>query len=105
MIEKMLERRPAAVLFLALLALGVLLPVAVAARSCGDCCPGKARDCGKPAPGSFSLCCLNAQSPLPVLDRGEVSLALAARVEPFDEQGVEPPEPRGVLHVPRPDLA
>lgn len=105
----MLERRSAAVFFLAVLMMGVLWPIASAAASCGSCCPGhpsrgKAGGCGTAAPGTFSLCCLNAQSSLPVLGQAKVALALTAQVEPLDEDGAPPPDPSGVLHVPRPIL-
>ena len=63
--KTMTGRRSAAVLFLALLALGVVWPALAGTVRCGDCCghasPKRSNPCGIPATG-FSLCCFGVRS-------------------------------------------
>ncbi|HWM92864.1 MAG TPA: hypothetical protein VN493_19020 [Thermoanaerobaculia bacterium] len=92
-------RRAAGLLFLALVASGVFWPVAVAFAS--DCCDKPSTGCGT-MPGTFSLCCFNAHSPLPTWTRTGFALMPASFVEVFSEAVFLPPDPLGILHVPRP---
>jgi hypothetical protein len=95
-------RRAAAVLFLALLAVGVLWPAVAGTVRCGDCCHGSAKSpCKVPATG-FSLCCFHSVSTPPAAPVPGFVLAATLFVLPLDEEGGPPPDPRGVLHVPRP---
>jgi hypothetical protein len=102
----MSNRRAAAVLFLSLLAVGVLWPAASGTVRCGDCCGGgshrRSNPCGIPATG-FSLCCFHSVStPPPAAPSRDVVLAAVPSIPPADEEGGPPPDPRGVLHVPKP---
>lgn len=95
-------RRSSAHLFLALAVLGVLGPLALLAASCGgcgDCCEGD-HSCGAPT-GGFSLCCLHSVSNLPVLPLSGVELVPGPSLASRSERGSLPPEPRGILHVPK----
>lgn len=94
-------RRASGLLFLAVVASGLLWPVAVAFAS--DCCDKPSTGCGT-MPGSFSLCCFNAHSPLPTWTQTGFMLAPASFVETLSEAGLPPPDPQGILHVPRPIL-
>ncbi|HEV2855840.1 MAG TPA: hypothetical protein VHC97_23835 [Thermoanaerobaculia bacterium] len=95
-------RRRLASLFLVLLAVGVLWPAVAGAVSCGggDCCKERSRTCGIPTTG-FSLCCLHSVSTLPDLPRTGVAPVAIDRLAADDESGGPPPEPRGILHVPK----
>ena len=97
-------RRRLASLFLALLAVGVLWPAVAGAISCGshgDCCDGeRARACGAATSG-FSLCCLHSFSTLPELPPSGPAPVAIDRLAASDESGGPPPEPRGILHVPK----
>ena len=102
-------RRRSAHLFLGLVILGILGPLALTvglAGCCdnggghGDCCQEGLASCGSPA-GGFSLCCLNAVSNLPGLPLARFGLARLASVTPSPEPGVRLAEPRGILHVPK----
>jgi hypothetical protein len=105
----MTGRRSAAVLFLALLALGVVWPALAGTVRCGDCCGGshhaasskRSNPCGIPATG-FSLCCFHSVSTPPAAPLPRVALAEALLLPLVDEEGGPPPAPRGVLHVPKP---
>ena len=103
--KTMTGRRSAAVLFLALLALGVVWPAVAGTVRCGDCCghasPKRSNPCGIPATG-FSLCCFHSVSTPPAAPLPRVALAEALLLPLVDEEGGPPPEPRGVLHVPKP---
>jgi hypothetical protein len=95
-------RRRSAHLFLGLLILGIFGPLALIAMSCGgggDCCGGD-HTCGAPT-GGFSLCCLHSVSNLPALPSSGVALVQGASVAPPPERRALPPEPRGILHVPK----
>jgi hypothetical protein len=92
-------RRRSAQLFLGLVFLGIFGPLALTAVACGDCCDGD-HTCGAPT-GGFSLCCLHSVSSLPALPPSGFELAQGASVAPSPEHGTLPPEPRGILHVPK----
>jgi hypothetical protein len=88
-------------LFLGLLVAGVLWPAVAGAVSCRDCC-GKERPsrCAIPTTG-FSLCCFHSASTLPELPpSGPVPVAIDL-LAAADESGGPPPDPRGILHVPK----
>jgi hypothetical protein len=99
------HRRAAAVFFLLLLALGVVWPAVAGVVRCGDCChTSRPRTCDVPATG-FSLCCFHSASTLPPVPRPAVAMAARPFVPPADQKGGPPPDPRGVLHVPKALLA
>ena len=94
-------RRCLAWLFLALLTIGVLWPAVAGAISCRDCCgKERSRTCGIPTTG-FSLCCLHSVSTLPELPLAGLATAAVDRLVADDESGGPPPEPGGILHVPK----
>jgi len=97
-------RRRIASLFLLLLAAGVLWPAVAGAVSCGDCCKSRPKTCGIPTTG-FSLCCFHSVSTLPELPPSGLAPAAVSRLAAADESGGPPPDPRGILHVPRLFLA
>ena len=94
-------RRRSAHLFLALAVLGIFGPLVLTAVACGggDCCDGD-HSCGAPT-GGFSLCCLHSVSSLPGHSLVRFELAQGTSVTPPPERGAPPPEPRGILHVPK----
>lgn len=98
-----MARRRSAWLFLFLLAVGVLSPALAGAMACGDCCEGKSKACGVATTG-FSLCCLHSVSTLPGLPPSSVAPARSDLLVLADEMGAPPPEPRGILHVPKAHL-
>jgi hypothetical protein len=101
--KKLMTRGRSAVLFLALVALGILWPVVAGAVSCGDCCQRRSSTCGIPATG-FSLCCFHSASTLPDLPPAGFVPLDSSRLSIADETVSPPPCPRGILHVPRPVL-
>jgi hypothetical protein len=94
-------RRRLAWLFLGLLVAGVLWPAVAGAMSCKDCC-GKERPsrCAIPTTG-FSLCCFHSLSTLPELPPSGPAPVAIDRLAAADESGGPPPEPQGILHVPK----
>ena len=96
-------RRRSAWLFLVLVAVGVLWPAVAGAISCGDCCKGKSNACGVAMTG-FSLCCLHSVSTLPSLPPSSAGPTRSDLLVLTDEMGAPPPEPRGILHVPKAHL-
>ncbi|HKV08633.1 MAG TPA: hypothetical protein VJ725_10875 [Thermoanaerobaculia bacterium] len=93
-------RRRSAQLFLGLVVLGIFGPLVLTAIACGgDCCDG-GHTCGAPT-GGFSLCCLHSVSSLPDPALSGFELAEGATVAPHPERSVPPPDPRGILHVPK----
>lgn len=98
--KNVMRRCRRAQLFLVLLVLGVLWPVAALAVSCGDCCAGRTSACTIPATG-FSVCCFHSASTLPDLPSSSFEPIEGSRLACEDETGGPPPDLRGVLHVPR----
>ncbi|HKV13330.1 MAG TPA: hypothetical protein VJ725_34635 [Thermoanaerobaculia bacterium] len=92
-------RRRSAHLFLGLVFLGIFGPLVLTAVAYGDCCDGD-HTCGAPT-GGFSLCCLHSVSSLPDPAFSGCELAQGATVAPHPERSVRPPDPRGILHVPK----
>lgn len=95
-----MRRRRIASLFLILLAVGVLWPAVAGAVSCGGCCKERPGACGIPTTG-FSLCCFHSFSILPDLPPPGFVPAVVSRLAAADESGGPPPDPSGILHVPR----
>jgi hypothetical protein len=90
-------------LFLILLAVGVLWPAvagAVVPRGGGGCCKERPGACGIPTTG-FSLCCFHSFSTLPELQPPAFVPAVTYHLAAADESGAPPPDPSGILHVPR----
>lgn len=97
------SRRATAIVFLCVLAVGVLWPALAGVVRCGDCCHARSHTCGIPATG-FSLCCFHSASTLPAVPLPTFVLAAGSCVHLADEEGGPPPAPRGILHVPKPVL-
>ena len=98
-----MRRRRTASLFLILLAVGVLWPAvagAVVPRGGGGCCKERPGACGIPTTG-FSLCCFHSVSILPELTPPGFVPAVVYHLAAGDESGGPPPDPSGILHVPR----
>lgn len=101
-----MHRRRLASLFLILLAVGVLWPAVAGAVSCGggECCKERRGTCSIPTTG-FSLCCFHSVSTLPDLPPSGLVPAVVSHLAAADESGGPPPDPSGILHVPKAFLA
>ncbi len=95
--------RPLLVLALGLMAFASLAPAVEAALPCEEACPGEAQD----GECSLALCCsccvhLRMTCPPPAESVGAARRATDVSIDPLDS--ADSPDPREILHVPKPLL-
>lgn len=94
--------RPSVLRFAALLAvLAMLLPMAALADSCADCLRAASSDCCPPA---CCACCVQLSTALTVSHGADPGLLGESLAEAAQDRRASP-DPRDVLHVPKPSLA